>query len=176
MAKIKNVELKSVKATLGREGYGFTANVYVMGKKVGSVADYGDGSICLDINIPREKMEEVKKIAIEYYKEHPKYGVDINDEYILNDFFNELYELKDNETIYKKNAKKGFDKMIILAHSKREEDPMKDTNYIYSDIAISCRYQGETPSKKFMEDLEKEHPNNRVIIAKYHSLDDFIIE
>ena len=176
MAKIKNVELKAIKKTIGREGDGFTANVYYNKKKVGSVADYGDGAISLSVYIDKDKQEELKKIAIDYYKEHPKYYVDINSDRVLSDFLSELHELKFYEDVYKKNLKKGWQKLLVLAHTNRNEYPFKDTEYAYEDISISCNYQGENPSESLMNKIRKAHPNTTCIIGKYNCIDDFIIE
>ena len=43
MAKIKNVELKNIRATYDLEGMGFIANVYYKNKKIGTTIDRGDG-------------------------------------------------------------------------------------------------------------------------------------
>lgn len=176
MANIKGVELKGTKKTSGREGCGFTANVYLNNKKVGDVADYGDGSICLSINMKKEDENKAKEIAKSYYTQCPKWGVKVEDDYILNDFFRELYELKENETVYKKQVKKGFDKMLILSQCKRDEDLLAITSYIYEDVTVSCKYQGDEPTKTLMEKIEKAYPNTKCIIAKYNKLEDFDIK
>ena len=41
MAGIMGISLKAIKRTVGREGNGFLANVYLYNKKIGTVADYG---------------------------------------------------------------------------------------------------------------------------------------
>lgn len=177
MAKINKVELKGVKPTLGREGYGFTANVYHNNKNVGSVADYGDGAICLNISLQKGKEEELKEIAKAYYKKYPTYGVGTHsDDFILTCFFQELHELKEHETTFKKNVKKGYKKLLVLSQAKRGEDPTKDTSYIYNDVIIGCNFEGDTPSKALVEKLEKDYPNTKEIIWKFTKLEDFDIE
>ena len=78
MASIKGFQLKNVKQTLGREGYGCTATMYLHGKKIGTYADYGDGG-CEHVDyISKEAEVEMMKIIIEYAKEHPnKFIVDL---------------------------------------------------------------------------------------------------
>ena len=71
MASIKGFQLKNVKQTLGREGYGCIATMYLHGKKIGTYADYGDGA-CEDVTyISKEAEEEMTKVIIECAKENP---------------------------------------------------------------------------------------------------------
>lgn len=78
MASIKGFQLKNVKQTLGIEGYGCIASMYLHGKKIGTYADYGDGG-CEDVDyVSKEAEAEMMKVIIEYAKEHPnKYIVDL---------------------------------------------------------------------------------------------------
>ena len=78
MATIKGFQLKNVKQTLGREGYGCIASMYLHGKKIGTYADYGDGA-CEDVEyVSKEAEEEMMKVIIAYAKEHPcKFIVDL---------------------------------------------------------------------------------------------------
>ena len=78
MASIKGFQLKNVKQTLGREGYGCIATMYLHGKKIGTYEDYGDGA-CEDVDyVSEEAKEEMMKVIIEYAKEHPcKFIVDL---------------------------------------------------------------------------------------------------
>lgn len=71
MASIKGFQMKNIKNTLGREGYGCTATMYLNGKKIGTYADYGDGAM-EDVNyVSKEAEEEMMKVVIAYAKEHP---------------------------------------------------------------------------------------------------------
>ena len=68
MASIKGFQLKSVKRTLGREGYGCIANMYLDGKKIGTYQDYGDGA-CEDVAyVSKEAEEKMMKVIIDYAK------------------------------------------------------------------------------------------------------------
>lgn len=78
MASIKGFQLKNVKQTIGMEGYGCIASMYLRGKKIGTYADYGDGG-CEDVDyVSKEAEEAMMKVVIEYAKEHPnKFIVDL---------------------------------------------------------------------------------------------------
>lgn len=85
MASIKGFQLKNVKKTLGREGYGCTATMYLNGKKIGAYADYGDGG-CEDVNyVSKEAEKEMMKTIISYAKEKK------------NNFIIDLYEKRPNQ-------------------------------------------------------------------------------
>jgi hypothetical protein len=71
MASIKGFQLKNVKNTMGREGYGCLATMYLNGKKIGTYADYGDGG-CEDVTyVSKDAKENMMKVIIEYAKENP---------------------------------------------------------------------------------------------------------
>ena len=77
MASIKGFQLKNVKNTLGREGYGCLATMYLNGKKIGTSADYGDGA-CEDVNyVSQEAEEAMMKVIIDFAKEY-------DNEFIVN--------------------------------------------------------------------------------------------
>ena len=70
MASIKGFQLKNVRQTLGREGYGCIATMYLNGKKIGTYEDYGDGA-CEDVTyISPEAEKEMMKVIIEFAKEY----------------------------------------------------------------------------------------------------------
>jgi hypothetical protein len=78
MASIKGFQLKNVKQTLGHEGYGCIASMYLNGKKIGTYADYGDGAMEDVTYVSKEAEAEMMKVIIEYAKEHPnKYIIDL---------------------------------------------------------------------------------------------------
>ena len=81
MASIKGFQLKNVKQTLGREGYGCIATMYLHGKKIGTYEDYGDGAM-EDVNyVSKEAEEAMTRVIIEYAKEHPcQFIVDLYNE------------------------------------------------------------------------------------------------
>ena len=68
MASIKGFQLKNVKRTLGREGYGCMATMYLNGKKIGTYEDYGDGA-CEDVTyVSKEAEEAMMKVIIDFAK------------------------------------------------------------------------------------------------------------
>lgn len=71
MASIKGFQLKNVKQTLGREGYGCIASMYLNGKKIGTYEDYGDGAMEDVTYVSKDAEAEMMKVIIEYAKEHP---------------------------------------------------------------------------------------------------------
>lgn len=80
MASIKGFQMKNVKRTLGREGYGCTATMYLNGKKIGTYADYGDGG-CEDVDyVSKDAESDMMRTIIAYAKENP------------NDFIINLYK------------------------------------------------------------------------------------
>lgn len=71
MAKIKGFQMKNVKRTIGREGEGCTATLYLNGKRIGAYADYADGA---GGNVDYESADakaEMRKFIISYAKDHP---------------------------------------------------------------------------------------------------------
>lgn len=71
MASIKGFQMKNVKNTLGREGYGCTATMYLNGKKIGTYADYGDGALEDVEYVSKETEADMMRVIIAYAKEHP---------------------------------------------------------------------------------------------------------
>lgn len=111
MAKIFNFELKALKSFTGREGIGFTANLYFKNKKVGEVNDYADGAgtnFDWDYKVSNEIKEQAIVSVRDYYAKYPSWRItetttDIGYIAVLCD---ELYELKETEKFFKKQIKK----------------------------------------------------------------------
>jgi hypothetical protein len=95
MASIKGFQLKNVKQTMGREGYGCIASMYLNGKKIGTYADYGDGG-CEDVDyVSKEAKETMMKVVIEYAKDHPN-------EFIVNLYHERPQQFKEECKGFKK--------------------------------------------------------------------------
>lgn len=122
MASIKNFELKNIKRTLGREGYGATATMYLNGKKIGAYADYGDGAGGECDYISKKAKEEMMKLVIEYAKTHPN-------EYIVNLFKNEPKRFEEECEIFKKYHSYIPDEDITM-----ETMSSKSEEYIVCDL------------------------------------------
>lgn len=85
MASIKGFQMKNVRQTIGVEGYGCIATMYLNGKKIGTYADYGDGA-CEDVcYVSKEAEQDMMKVIIDYAKENP------------NDYIVNLYKEKPNQ-------------------------------------------------------------------------------
>ena len=95
MASIKGFQLKNVKNTLGREGYGCTATMYLNGKKIGTYADYGDGG-CEDVDyVSKDAEADMMRVIISYAKEH-------HNEFIINLYHERPQQFKEECEIFKK--------------------------------------------------------------------------
>lgn len=80
MASIKGFQMKNIKKTLGREGEGCIASLYLNGKIIGIYEDYGDGGM-EDVNyVSKDAEKEMMKVIIEFAKEYK------------NDFIIDLYK------------------------------------------------------------------------------------
>lgn len=94
MASIKGFQLKNVKNTLGREGYGCLATMYLNGKKIGTYADYGDGA-CEDVTyVSKEAEEAMMKVVIDFAK-----GYD--NEFVINLYHERPQQFKEKCEFFK---------------------------------------------------------------------------
>lgn len=95
MASIKGFQLKNVKQTLGREGYGCVASMYLDGKKIGTYEDYGDGA-CENVDyVSKEAEEAMMKVVIEHAKSRPN-------EFIVNLYHERPQQFKEECESFKK--------------------------------------------------------------------------
>lgn len=166
MAKIYGVELKAVKYFEGREGIGFTSNIYLNNKKIGRFLDYADGAM-VEYNFDlKAKEEELEKIAEKYFQDYPK--ALFYENYKVGEFLEELLQLKEREEQYKKLIKKN-DKGVLLigSYHKRTEHPGIETKL---DETLTAKFYNE----KSFEDYKKKQGYAELYI--YKSLEDFIIK
>lgn len=190
MAKIYGLELKAVKKTYGRECEGFIANLYMDNKKVGSVADYGDGG-CIDVSLESQR-EEVFRRALLYAQNHrkedtitselkspeeyvrlrdegklPLRKVDLDDKWShIEHLVYELYELLGLEKEFKKAIKKDWKAIVLAEYVYIPGNPLP-LDQIYST-------DGSETSYNFVKDVA-EKKSKAVELTQYSSLDDFII-
>ena len=95
MASIKGFQLKNVKNTMGREGYGCIATMYLNGKKIGTYADYGDGG-CEDVDyVSKDAEADMMRVIIDYAKEH-------HNEFIINLYHERPQQFKEECERFKK--------------------------------------------------------------------------
>jgi hypothetical protein len=190
MAQIYGIELKSVKTFEGSDGYGYSANCYLDGKKIGTVADYGDGSIVVNYDIPKASYDKLVARINSYYKVNPDVDTsaiydmtldeflskkdnlptkncDANDDFVLTCFFETLLNLIENEKIFKKAVKKHPAAFIVVAdfyHLAGVPTPLPLTYTCYND--------------KHIQEVEAEAlaKSKTAYLTVYKSLDDFKIQ
>lgn len=163
MATIKGISLKSVKQFTGREGYGFSANVYLGSKKIGTAHDDASGGP-MQIDISSDYTEQFGDIVKTYYDENPA-------TYMGEDMFiEELLELNFREKEFKKNSKKGFPILVFVAYEKRNapHEDFAKRDFSKQDFIVSVR------EMKDVQLVKEKHPAVEYIV--YQSLEDFKIQ
>lgn len=180
MASIKGFQMKNVKRTLGIEGYGCTATMYLNGKKIGTYAYYGDGG-CEDVSyVSKEAEHNMMKVIIAYAKENPN-------DYIINIYkerprqykkecerFKKLYPYISDEDITIQTMSSNSIIYIIsdfLNLLETEKIFKKYQKKGYRAISVKgnnlCAYPNSWSDEKIKNDAN----GNKL----YMSLDDFII-
>lgn len=166
MAKIYNFELKGVKS-INEDG--FSANLYFNNKKIGSYIDNNDETlptIKFEQKLSQENISQLLNEIKSFYEKNPKEMISNTDEYLIIEFVEELYRLRELETIFKKLNKKEHTSLIELRFSKRAS---YISDYQREDICLSTtRLDEEFETKLF----EKYKPAEYTV---YKSLDDFNI-
>ena len=122
MASIKGFQMKNVKRTLGIEGYGCIATMYLNGKKIGTYADYGDGA-CEDVDyVSKDAEADMMRVIIDYAKEH-------RNEFIINLYHERPQQFKEECERFKKYHPYIPDKDITI-----ETMASNSIVYIVSDL------------------------------------------
>lgn len=183
MASINGIQLKAIKTTRGMEGTGFTANIYLDGKKVGEVFDTADGGCYNYSYCDNEKKQKVIERIKEHFEKHPPvdtfkvYSTPIENIDMGNlpreaysdmlepddCFFSELYVLNLREKDYKKNCKKGYPVLVFIdfLHAKGSPRPLPTT--------FSC-----VPEYDYIQRFEEEKKKSKLAYMEvYKSLKDF---
>ena len=190
MAKMKGIQLKSIKNTTGMEGYGFSASLYLDGKKIGTVADYADGGDFIYDFTSKEAEKAFEDRIKSWYEAHPmddflkcykmspeeymkkreagtlpvrKY----EDAYNQDDIFiDELLKLTDAEKAFKKGVKQGYKGYAVYEHPDFEGIPCpKDKAYFMPSLK-SAEMQLEEEKEKYAA----------TIMHAYFSEEDFVKE
>jgi len=179
MAKIKGIQLKSVKDFVGREGYGFSANIYLDNKNVGEVLDTANGSGEFEFHYKDKSQTEIlARLSKEYFKENPKYMLYFDEkgsersqnEGYISDMVEELKLLTFVEKAYKKYTKQGFPITIFVEFNERNKDIM-DSDYNSEEaFVLGAKVWDDAMKAK----LKKDYPLAK-IFKTYESLDAFII-
>lgn len=166
MAKIYEFELKGIKKT---ENDGLVGSLYYQNKKVAIYTDNNNGEIPTLQFESKLKEDEIEIIINEirsYYTAYPKELISNETKYLLIDFIEELYRLKELETIFKKTNKKEENVLIELRFSKREK---YISDYQSEDICLTTTLWNDEFKTNL---LEKYKPAEYTI---YSTLDDFNI-
>lgn len=173
MAKIKNIEVKSLNYYPTRRGVSFSGNIYYKNKKVGTFDNNGNGEETNVFIQNPEVRNELFLIAKDYYSKNPIfYSPDYDDRSLLIELIEgELLTLQENENSFKKNLKNGFPITLYLMSHFREEDPYLGTNDCKLPEIIGVKVWNE----KVKEKITTIYPYYKNITV-YKSLDDFIIE
>lgn len=177
MASIKDVSLKAVKKTLGIEGEGFLANIYLQSKKIGTVADYGDGG-CYHICIEKES-DVLENIVRTYYSQRPEV-----DGFKLKSV-EEYVERKKNGTLPYRDYTNAdiymlyeyfFNKIYQLYCIEQELKKAVKVSYVYIPgipLPLDKIYY-TNGSKKVFDDICKHEKNEAVVfLRQYSNLEDF---
>lgn len=166
MAKIYDFELKGVKS-INEEG--FSANLYYNNKKIGSYIDNNDETlptINFEQKLSKDNISQLLSEIKSFYEKYPKEMMFNTDEYLIVEFIEELYRLRELETIFKKLNKKENKALIELRFSKRVS---YISDYQREDICISTTRWDEEFETKL---IEKYKPAEYTI---YKFIDDFNI-
>lgn len=179
MASIKGIQLTSVKNFIGREGYGFSANIYFNGEKAGEVLDTADGSGAFKLCFANEKAEkDMAECSMKYFDENPKYFMYYKAkedsesgrmEGIISDVIEELKFLDEVEKFYKKQLKQGYPVTVTVEYNERTKSFMDDDYNSDAVDMVGAKIWNEKVEKK----LKEKYPEAKVFTA-YESLDDFI--
>jgi hypothetical protein len=166
MASINGISIKKRKDFLGHEEEPLSqGDLYLNGKKLGFFSqDFrgGPNQYQFDENVLNEA---VKSFAQSKYVEEKYKKI-----YDLDCLIGEILQLMDDEKQYKKEARKGYDTMMVLRYS-----------YFYSITGIRGKYHNEEEARKvhgvpkIIDDFEKQHKKENVVKLFYTSLDDFNI-
>lgn len=185
MAKINGIELKAIKTFTGTEGTGFSANIYVDGKKAGHVSDAAYGG-CYNYDYDDTEHHNIVKEKIkEHYEKYPEIDtlkiyetpidtIDMNnlprqayqDMFEPDDcFFSDLLNLALREKDYKKNVKKGYTVMVCI-------DFLQTKCPTPLPISFAC-----TPTYDYNKDFENAKEKHKLAYMDvYNGLEDFIKE
>ena len=107
MASIKGFQLKNVKNTLGIEGYGCLATMYLNGKKIGTYADYGDGAMEDVTYVSKEAEEAMMRVIIDFAKEY-------DNEFVVNIYHERPQQFKEECESFKQRYPFIPDKDITI--------------------------------------------------------------
>jgi hypothetical protein len=133
MARVNGISLKNIKTFTGQEGIGFSASVYLDGKRVGTVIDSAFGGE-YDYDITFDAQKKISERIEEYRTAHPIlnglaiYEMPVEEVWKRCEnctlpteedcswdlFFYDLVQLHDAERMYKNGIKKGLPNLMLI--------------------------------------------------------------
>ncbi len=183
MAEIKGIKLTGIQTHAGVENNTLFANVYMDGKKVGTISDDGWGG-GMDLKLPGEVLEEIKRRHAAYIREKkiedylatyrlteeqyleasakgniPLMGAD------PEEFFYTLAGLHELEKSFKRAVKSGWKELVIV-----EFVPLAGPQPLDQEFKTKG---GEKAIEMIRAQVEKQSKAYR--LTRYRSLDDFKI-
>lgn len=159
MAKIKNIQLKSVRNIMGREGYGLLCNIYFKGKKAAEYADYGDGGMASIEFVSKDIEEAVMHEVFAYHQTYP------------NEFILKLYQ--NNMDKYETDKKRVLENMPYISEDEVTPESLsgaEDISALVNDLCLLAEYEKQyrkTIKKgyKYLAIKENEHNTELYMIS-----------
>ena len=124
--------MKNVKKTHGREGEGFTANVYISSRKIGTFADYARGGLGEIDFVSKKDEEDFAHLVFAYGDKYP-------DQYILD-----LLEKKPERLEDEKQRIREY--LPFISEKEMTLNALSNDGYGYpvvcTDGIYQCDYKG----------------------------------
>ena len=182
MANIYGFQMKNIKSTLGREGYGCFANLYLNGKKIGTYTDYGDGAMGDATYKSPEAEKEMTEFIVAYAKKNPdKYIVNLYKENPerykeeCNNFKKYHPYISDEDFTIETMSANSIDYIVsdFLDLHEREKKFKKYIKKGYRAVGFSKRKLSAYPSSWSDTKIKETAEGNEEML--YMTLDDFVI-
>ena len=118
MANLGGFQLKSIKNTMGIEGSGVIATMYLDGEKIGTYADYGDGAMEQVDYVSKEARQKMVEFIIDYAEANP------------NDFIVNLYNQRPKQ--YEEECKRFKEFNPFIPDEKININTMSANSIVYA--------------------------------------------
>jgi len=160
-------QLKSVKNTVGREGVGFTANLYLDNAKIAYVSDYGDGGGVRVDYLSRE-IREVQEPALAFWHRencigHYSRALTSNSEQAMN----LLYFFYDKDKESKKSIAFEVGPDISLMTDVEATEYFESTSHFEEHADLVLKSQGFT-REELLTEILLQYPTARIWNPQTH--------
>ncbi len=118
MASLGGFQLKNIKNTMGIEGPGLIATMYLDGEKIGTYADYGDGAMEQVDYVSKEARQKMVEFIIDYAQVNP------------NDFIVNLYKQRPKQ--YEEECKRFKEYNPFIPDEKININTMSANSIVYA--------------------------------------------